>query len=178
MTNKEACLIFALIETEHERFEASEGKARLWATILQDVPYKVVELAVMTLLAKSPYPPKLSDITKSLEEITSTNEQKITSTEAWGEVTRAISCFGHNREVEAMSSLSPLTAKIVKSIGFRNICSTEEDVLGVVRGQFLRMFDAQKTKEHNQRVIPKTLQEEINKLSRGMSMEFIGDGEG
>jgi hypothetical protein len=181
--NSEVVKIFALFQTEYDRFEYDEDKVRLWGTMLQDVPYRVAEIAAMTLISQSPFPPKLADITKKISEVMAPESTKLTGAEAWGQVMKLVSNYGFYpydppEKLEGLlQRLSPPARKVVDQIGYKNICYSPEQELGVIRGQFLKMYEQVQTRDNQDNLIPAGLQKEIKKLSESFSARMLEDGE-
>ena len=104
-----------------------------------------------------------------------TQADKTDATTAWGEVVEAIRRFGHYRASEAIKSLSPRAAKVVKAIGYREICMCEEP--GVVRGQFLKMYEMYAERERKEALLPTRLREQIQAIGDGAKkFELIEGG--
>src|SRR5690606_10640790 len=111
----------------------------LWAEMLADIPFPVVQMAVKKLILESPYPPTIADVRKRVAEIMTPPEDQINASEAWGEVMRAIRHYGYYQEAEALASMSPRAAKVARLMGWQEICHSERP--DVVRGQFLKMYE-------------------------------------
>ncbi|AYO30828.1 hypothetical protein D2962_09570 [Biomaibacter acetigenes] len=146
--------------------------AMLWFEMLKDVPYKVAEKALFKILATAKYFPTVAEMREAIMEITT--PQTETAAEAWGEVERAIRLYGYYRQAEALASMSPRTAKVVKYMGWQEICLSEEP--GVVRGQFLKMYEQVAEREQKERLLPAALKEDIKRLSGSMSMKMLEGG--
>ena len=179
MTADDVTKLFDVFIAEYEKFEFSKDKVILWATMLADVPYDVVKVAAMTLIAKSPYPPKLADITAKIADVTTPKSEKITGAEAWGEVQRAIRKFGRYKEKETLDCLSPLTRKVTEMFGLNDLLNADTDVIGVTKGQFIKMFDAYKGRiKEDKAVIPFAMQDTIRQLSERFGTGFLQIKEG
>ncbi|HHV18397.1 MAG TPA: hypothetical protein GXZ27_06005 [Thermoanaerobacterales bacterium] len=147
--------------------------AKLWYQMLKDIPYKIAEQALFKLLATAKFFPTVSEILEVVADIT--NQEADTAAKAWGEVEKAIGHYGHRREAEALESMSPRTAKVVKYMGWRDICLGEE--IGVVRGQFLKMYQQVAEREQKERVLPESLKADIKRLNASMGTKMIEEGE-
>ena len=71
--------------------------------------------------------------------------------------------------------MSPSVAKVVKYIGWQNICLNEEP--GVVRGQFLKMYAQVAEREQKELLLPADLRQGIQRLAGMMDMKAIAGGE-
>lgn len=180
MTKAETVKIFAVLTAAYPRFDTFKNKESLrpvvglWNEMLADIPFSVVELAVKKLILESPYPPTIADVRKRAVEIMTPPEDQIDGVEAWGEVMRAIKHYGYYREAEAMESMSPKAAKVAKYMGWQEICHSEQT--GVIRGQFLKMYEIVANRERQDRLLPLDMREEIQRLAEGMDMKMIEGG--
>ena len=111
--------------------------AALWEKMLGDLPYDVAESAMVKVLATTKFFPTVAEIREAA--IAVAQPKGLTAAEAWGEVVQAISRFGQYRPDEAVASLSPSTARVVRLMGFRDLCISENN--GVDRAHFLRMYE-------------------------------------
>lgn len=172
MKKTEVVQLLAVINAAFPNMQITEMTVDLWHELLGDIEFNVAKTAVKKLILESPYPPTIADIRKQVAEITTQPDDRIDAAEAWGEVLRAIRHHGYYCEKEALESMSPRTAKVVQYMGWREIClSTDIDV---VRGQFMKMYNAVTEREKQERLLPFSLQEEIRQISDRMSMKMIG----
>jgi hypothetical protein len=155
----EALKLLALLKTAYPRFFISNDKTEvelqvgLWQELLGDIPFPVLQTAVKKLMLESPYPPVISDVRRTAIEIV--HPRRVTAAEAWGEVLGAIRKYGQYRPDAAMASLSPLTAKIVRAMGFIDLCLSENAVAD--RAHFLRMYEEVAARENKETVLPESL---------------------
>lgn len=111
--------------------------AELWYRMLADLPYEIAEKALLRVLATAKHFPTVAEIREAAVELTS--DPVPTAMEAWAEVRRAISLYGYYREEEALASLSPATAQVVRWIGWQEICASEQP--DVIRAQFRMAYE-------------------------------------
>ena len=147
--------------------------AMLWYQMLKDIPYEIAKKALLKVLTTAKFFPTVSEILEAIADIT--NPETDTAAKAWGEVEKAIRHYGSYREKEALESMSSRTAKVVEYMGWRDICLGEE--IGVVRGQFLKMYQQVSEREQKERVLPESLKADIRRLSASMSVKMIEEGE-
>jgi hypothetical protein len=169
MKPSETARILAVISTAYpEKFKVDDLKVQLWHNLLKDIPYEVANIAIQKHILESPFVPTIADIRKAATDIVTPEEQKIDAATAWGEVTKAISSYGIYRPDEAMASMSPATAKVVKFISWQEICLSENQ--GVVRGQFMKMFDSVTQRESKDKLLPSAMKNQITQISDSMRM--------
>ncbi|KHO62687.1 Loader and inhibitor of phage G40P [Thermoanaerobacter sp. YS13] len=171
MKKTEIVKLLAVINAAFPNMQVTEAMVDLWHELLGDIDFNLAKAAVKKILLESPYPPTIADIRKQAAEIIMPKENKIDPAEAWGEVERAIRLYGSYMEEEALSSMSPAVARVVKYIGWREICLSEEP--GVVRGQFLKMYQQLQERERKEALLPPDLKNEIQQIAqqRALALE-------
>ncbi|MBS3938486.1 MAG: hypothetical protein KGZ50_07945 [Peptococcaceae bacterium] len=159
MKKTEVLRLLALLKVAYPRFFVSNDKAELelqaglWQELLGDIPLPVLQVATKKLILESPFPPTISDVRRVATEIM--RPRKHNMADAWGETLGAIRKYGQYRPDEAMASLSPLTAKVVRAMGFIDLCLSENAVAD--RAHFLRMYEEMATKELKETALPDNL---------------------
>ena len=173
MTKKEMAQLLAVLAASYPRFEVDDLKVRAWHEMLGDIDYAVASMAVKKLIMQNTFAPAIAEVRKAAMEIM--RPEQVTGSEAWGEITRAIRNYGYYREAEALASMSPTTARVVRHMGWRDICVSEEPT-GVLRGQFLRMYGQVADREQEQQLLPAGMREQISKLADGKDLRLIEGG--
>ena len=172
MTKGEVAKLLVVLAASYPRFEVDDVKVQVWHEMLGDLDYAVASMAVKKIIMQNTFPPAIAEVRKAAAELT--NPENLTSSEAWGEVTRAIRNYGYYRGEEALASLSPTTAQVVRYMGWREICMSED--IGVIRGQFLRMYEQIATREQEKQLLSPTMQTEIKKLAKKYDIRLIEGG--
>lgn len=104
-------------------FLDSKESVTLWYTMLKDLPTEQVREAVMRYIMEEHFPPTIADIRK---RCVARQAAALPDWEqGWGEVMAAIHRWGYLRESEALASLNPLTAEVVKNLGWQALCASE-----------------------------------------------------
>ena len=99
---------------------------KTWYRALGDLDYRVVENAVWEHISISVFPPSIAEIRgKCTDRLVPVIDDW---GEAWEEVLRAMRKFGSYRVEEAVASMTVLTAKVVRRLGFLNLCQSENPV--------------------------------------------------
>lgn len=166
MERAETIKLFAIFKTAYPRFFISQDKTEarlqidLWSELLGDLPFSVIDAAVKRLILDSPYPPAISDVRRKAIEIM--KPQQMTAAEAWEEVNRVLDRFGYYRQVEAMQSIPPLAARVVRAMGFNTLCLTQN--ISVERAQFLRMYEQFAGREQDNTLLPDKLKMQIQAI--------------
>lgn len=167
MTENETARILAVIAAAYPRFQVDGAglTLKVWYEMLGDLDYKLIQTATQKLILESPFPPTIADVRKQVVEITQDPADQIDGATAWGEVMDAIRYYGYYRQAEALASMSPRTSRVVKMMGWQEICTCEEP--GVIRGQFLKMYNTYATREKQNALLPTGLREQIQQIGGG-----------
>jgi len=171
MTKTETVKLLAVISAAYPNMQVTEATVEIWHELLGDLGFNIVLTAAKKLILESPYPPTIADIRKRAVEVMTPLEDRLDAAEAWGEVMRALRVFGYYREAEALQSMSPRTAKVVRWMGWSEICLSEE--LGVARGQFMKMYQQVAEREHKEQLLPAMLRNDIKKIASKFSLKLL-----
>lgn len=172
MTKAEVAKILTVLAAVYPKFEVDDLKVQVWHEMLGDLDYATANMAVKKLILENTFAPSIAEVRKAVMGILTPNG--MTAAEGWGEVERAIRIYGYYRETEALESMSPSVAKVVKCIGWQNICLNEEP--GVVRGQFLKMYAQVAEREQKELLLPAGLRNQIQILAERMDLKVIAGG--
>lgn len=172
MTKAEIAKILAVLAASYPKFEVDDLKVQVWYEMLGDLDYATANMAVKKLILENTFPPSIAEVRKAAAEIM--NPDVMTAAEAWGEVERAVRTYGYYQEIEALAGLPPRVAKVVRLIGWREICLNEEP--GVVRGQFLKMYAQVAEREQKELLLPAGLRNQIQILAERMDLKVIAGG--
>lgn len=179
MTPQETKKLFMILMVSYPKFYPAEEKEKLrltielWTEMLADVPFEVAQIATKKLILESAFPPTISDVRKQIADITADPNNKIDPSTAWGEVAKAIRIYGYPRPQEALESMSPRTRKVVESMGWQEICQAEQS--GVVRGQFLKMYEAYSAREKQDALLPQTMKNIIKQIGQANQKQIEGE---
>lgn len=127
----------------------------LWFKQLQDIPYDVAEIALNKWVAVNKWSPSISEIRQTAIELMS-GESKDWG-DAWEEVLKAINNYGSYREEDALNSLDDTTRKVVKRLGFRNICMSEN--IEADRANFRMIYTNQVERDKQDAQLPESLKQ-------------------
>ena len=172
MTRAETAKILAVLAASYPKFEVDDIKVQVWHEMLGDLGYSVVNIAIKKLIMQNTFPPAIAEVRRATAELM--NPDRVTKPEAWGEVIRAIRNYGYYREKEAMASMSPITAQVVRYLGWREICLSEEPE--ILRAHFLKMYDQVAAREQKKQLLSPTMQTEIKKIAKKYDLRLIEGG--
>lgn len=154
--NKKEFAIFAsALRTYYpkENLLPNEQAMQLWFNQLNDIPYDVAEVTLNKWVATNKWSPSIADIREQATDITQGAAKDWG--DAWQEVIKAISYYGSYREDEAVESLDETTRRVVKRLGFRNLCMSEE--IQVDRANFRMIYEQQQERDKQDAQLPPRL---------------------
>ena len=145
----------------------SPQRTQVYYDALNDLPFDLAMMAAKKVIAtlETAFLPMPGVFRKTAVEITNPFSI-ITAAEAWQEAQKAIREFGSYREVEGLASLSPLTQKVMRTIGWQSFCMSEEE--GVLRGQFRMAYETMQTRDNEVARLPQGLKEMIGMVGQRM----------
>lgn len=148
--------------------EVEEITVGIWHDCLKDVDTKIAVAAIKKYILENVFPPTVADIRKQVVNIQAPGGEILDATSAWSEVMSAMRNYGFYKQKEGLSSLSPVTLKVVKAIGWRELCLCE--TLDVIRGQFLRMYETMAKREMEDRLLPIGFKNDLVRLAEDKSL--------
>lgn len=125
--------------------------------MLGHVPYKAAELAVQVVISRRVYPglPTLGEFNEALLEVM--YPPRLPPEDAWREFAEALSYYGHNDREGALRSMSPEVRELAARLDWYSACISEEPI-GVLRGHFLRLYEAAGERWKRMAVLPPPVQ--------------------
>lgn len=162
MNKKEFATFAAALRTYYPREQIlpNEQAMELWFRELQDIPMEIAEATLRKWVSTNKWSPSIAEIRENATSIK--DGDPLTWGESWERALAAIRKFGSYRPREALDSLDPLTRKCVESIGFRELCMSENPMTD--RANYRMIFEvmAKREQAHKQLALP--LQEVINRI--------------
>ena len=135
---------------------------KVWYSLLQDRDYTIAQAAIQKYMLINEFPPTIADIRKNAVSVQAGDKK--TWSEGWEEVMKAIGNFGSYREEEALESMSEITRKAVKKLGFRNICLSEN--ITADRANFRTIYEQMAENEYTAKQIPLNLSKLIESIQQ------------
>jgi len=163
MNKREFMIIIAALKSNYRNFGVeSKEQMEFWYSMLKDIEYPVLEIAIKKLVSELVYPPTIADIRNAVAE--TTEIPALDAAGAWGEVRDAIRYYGSYRKEDALESLSPLTRQVVQGMGWQELCYSENQMAD--RAHFIRMYETLVDRERKERVIPLPVKENMKQLQK------------
>lgn len=144
-----------------EKLLPNNAAMELWFDALQDLDYRAASDALKRWAATEKWSPSIADIRSGVSQVYNP-EVALDWADGWQEVTRAISKYGSWNKSAALESMSPVTRQCVMSIGWENICGSEN--ISVERGHFRTMFSEKTERREKARQIPDSLKSPAEKM--------------
>lgn len=158
MTENEFKTIFGIIVASYDSFKADKYKMAIWYAELKDIPYKVLESCVRTWVSTNKWAPTIADLRETALKMSKGEDDW---GKGWEEVLKAIRKFGYTRPEEAYASMSEITEKAARRIGFVNICMSEN--IAADRANFRDIYNLLSERKKKDDLIPSDVKALINK---------------
>lgn len=135
----------------------------LWFDQLSDIPYDVATIGLRKWVAISEWSPSIADVRRMASEVT---RPKVKSWgEAWEDVIRSIQRYGHVDPKGAFAMMDDITKKVVRQIGYMNLCMSENQAAD--RANFRTMYEREAERQAQDAQLPTSLRELIGKMQVG-----------
>lgn len=158
VTQEEITRLLAVIAAAYPAFKVENVvQVKIWYESLKDCNYDQIKMAIQKHIIENKWPPSIAEIREGVVNIS--NPEIPAKDEAWGEVMQAMQKFGVYRAKDAMESMHPVVAATAKRMGWREMC--HGDNIGVVRGQFLKMYEIIERREKTAGLMPRSLAGDI-----------------
>lgn len=165
MTRKEFGLFVAALKTYYPRETTllpNQQAMKLWYRQLQDIPYEVAEAALNKWVATNKWSPSIADIREMAASVTHGDAPDWG--DAWETVLQAIRKYGSYNEKAALESMDELTRTVVKRLGFRDICMSENIVAD--RANFRMIYEQLTERKKKENQIPLPVHEVIQRIQQ------------
>lgn len=168
MNKSETQKLLTILSIAYSNFDATDPKkTEVWHSLIGDLDFPIAKTAIQKLIIDSPYPPTIHDIRKKVLEVQYPDLP--TPAEAWHILTENISRYGSYRASEGIAALPPVVRETAQYMGYVEICRSE-DPEGVLRAQFMRMYEQVLGRRREQAMLPEPIKEQIKQIAGGMMM--------
>ena len=166
MDKKQFAIFASALRTYYpkEKLLPNDQAMTLWYNQLQDIPYELAEVTLNKWVATNKWSPSIADIREQAADLMQGGGKDWG--DAWQEVLRAIRLYGSYQEKEALESLDETTRKVVKRLGFRNLCFSEE--IQVDRANFRMIYEQQQERDRQDAQLPPRLKSLIAQVTKPM----------
>ena len=177
MTKQEFATFAMALRTyfPREQLLPNQQAMELWFRELCDIPFEVAEMALRKWVSTNKWSPSIAE----LREMTSgiVNGDPMSWGESWEKALNAVRKYGSYNKMAALESLDPLTRKCVESIGFMELCMSEN--IMVERAHYQKIFEVYSKRERDAQRMATPLLEAISHLQlNGMDGQRLQLGKG
>jgi hypothetical protein len=127
--------VLAQLFSAYPNAKIDEGTVAVYTRLLSDIPPADLQTVVDQCIATCKFLPTVAEIREEWHKLTRQIGQP-SATEAWAEVVQQIRAVGY---IGVPTFTNPVTAAVVKSMGWRELCASENQVAD--RAHFLRMYE-------------------------------------
>lgn len=175
MEKREFAILAAAIKTYYSKEKdllPNQAAMELWYKQLRDIPFPVAEAALDKWAQTNKWSPSIAELREMAATVS--HGEIPQWGEGWEQVLKAIRKYGMYNIGPALASLDPLTRQAVESVGFREICLSEN--IAVERANFRMVYEnlAERKKTEQQVALP--LQQAIARLGSSDMLQ-LGEGE-
>jgi hypothetical protein len=164
MNKKEFAQIYLILSKTFTWFKAGDkATMSIWYKFFEHDDYHTTELAIMKYISESNKTPTVADIRAKIAEIKQP-DISITGSDAWGQVLHAIRYRGIYQEQEALAEMDPIVARIVKRLGWKNLCMSENQMAD--RAHFIKLWDSETKETKHQAMLPTDIKGKIAELTQ------------
>ena len=158
MTKREFQKIADAIRTYYPRENPlpNTEAMELWYREFMEIPYESVVAGLRRHVNTSKWCPTIAELKEAI--VTNVAGERDWG-ESWNECLNAISRYGQYREAEALESMTPITQLVVKRIGYKELCRSEDITLD--RANFRKIYAQVTDNEYEKAALPTSLQKQI-----------------
>ena len=167
MTRQEFSRLMAFLSAAIDK-PVSKATVEAYFEMLGDLHYGLAMAAVQKIIATDEFPvlPTIGKIRKAAADLK--GNSRISAAEAWGIVIKSIKDYGYYREAEALQSMPEDVARVVRWMGWQELCHS--DNVDVIRGQFLKMYEAETKRHQDFAVLPPAVRDFISDAAKTLKL--------
>jgi hypothetical protein len=161
--SKEFLTVWNLLDVAYAYFgrekspEQIKQTLHLYAQLLSDIPIDQLKQAALRHIGTSKFFPTIAELREATATLALPVQQ--TALEAWGEVMAALSdarYYVYTDHCEVPVFANPITNRLVASMGWRNICASDNVIAD--RARFVQAYEVLAERERNEAALPVQLQ--------------------
>lgn len=142
-------------------FLVNSDAASLWYAMLKDIPYEQISVAVQKHASLSKWPPTIADIREHVAGLARTETDWGSG---WSQVLSAVRRYGYYNAEDALASMDEITQSVVKRLGWKQICMSEQDELTAVRANFRMIWEELEGKAAENERLPERIRMQIEDM--------------
>lgn len=151
-------------------FIPDQDAFNMWYALIGDLPYEVCSISIKKYMLTNKFPPTVAELREMAANVV--NGDPLTWGESWERALNSVRKYGSYNKQAALDSLDPITRKCVESIGYMQLCMSEN--IMVERAHYQKIFEVFAKREQTEKQMPLGLQEAITKLQiKGMDGQLL-----
>jgi hypothetical protein len=115
--------------------QVTDATIDVYVSMLQDIPFEILTASVQQCMSESDFMPSIAKLRERALKMT--RPERVSALEAWGTVKAEMRRRGFYHSPEFSD---PVIAKAVECIGWRVLCSSENEVAD--RAHFAKVYDS------------------------------------
>lgn len=139
-----------------QTFLPDEDSLKTWYHMLKDIPYEWLSMASYKYMATDKFPPTIAELRKGVLQLA---EPTGDWSDGWQQVQNAIRRYGMYQEQEALNSMDELTRTIAKRLGWKSLCTSDNQMTD--RANFRMAYEEAANVTKEKAVLPEKLSKQI-----------------
>ena len=135
------------------------NSVKIWYELLKDMTYEIANVSIQKHMATNKFPPTVAEIRSGAAEITSKHRDW---SDGWECFRKAVGRFGYYRREEAFASMDEITRKVVKRLGWKELCMSENIMQD--RANFRMVYEQEQSKAKEMLALPESLKRNLARL--------------
>ena len=153
-----------------QNFLPDAESIKIWYQLLKDMPYEIANVSIQKHMATNKFPPTVAEIRSGAAEITDKSHDW---SDGWESFRKAVGRFGYYRREEAFASMDEITRKVVKRLGWKELCMSENIMQD--RANFRMVYVQEQNRTMERAMLPEGLRKQMDALQSGV-LKAIGGG--
>ena len=152
-----------------ENFLPDAESIKIWFSLLKDIPYEVLNVAIQKYMMTNKFAPTIADLRELASEVT--QGQISDWGDGWEQVLRAIREYGMYDVRAALNSMDDITRKCVERLGFREICMSTN--IAVERANFRTLYETLANRQKEDSKLSLSIKTKLAQLSDHQDVKMI-----
>lgn len=175
--NKKEFAIFAsaikALYPNNDKLLPNDAARNLWYEMLRDIPFPVADAGLRKWAATEKWPPTIAEIRGFSLSAAAGDIPDWGS--AWRETMDAIARYGYQGEQAAMDALPPMTREVVRRLGWRQLCISENQEAD--RANFRMVYESLAERKTKDRAISPELRARLDAIMQDGTQRIRAHGE-
>ena len=176
MTRKEFAIFASALKAlypNNDKLLPNDAARNLWYDMLSDIPFPVADAGLRKWAATEKWPPTIAEIRGFCVSAVAGELPDWGS--AWHETLDAIARYGYQGEDAAMAALPPMTREVVRRLGWRQLCVSENQEAD--RANFRMVYESLAERRTKDRAISPEIQARLDAIIQDGTQRIRAHGE-